>query len=244
MNAATSDSRPAPDASAFDCTAGYWQSLQAPDTLDMPLEGPFQRGYPARLPDGRYLVLPLRAVPADPDRCVASLIANHASFEVIDALCGFMAQAARPLGADCVVGLPTLGLAFAPRVAQLLGFGRYVPFGYSRKYWYDDQLAMPVQSLTSPLAKKMLYVDPNLAPRLQGVRVLVVDDAVSTGQTMQSALTLLARCGADVAGIAVAMRQGTAWRRTLVDRQGAPLPVVAAFDSPRLRRVPCGWMPE
>lgn len=235
---------PTPPSHGFDGTQGYWQALLAADALDMPLDGPYRRGYPARLPDGRYLVLPLRGVPRDPDRCVASLIANHASFPVIDALCGFMADAARPLAADCVVGLPTLGLAFAPQVARTLGFSRYVPFGYSRKYWYRDDLAVPVSSLTSPGASKMLYVDPNLAGSLRGARVLVVDDAVSTGQTMQAALALLARCGAEVAGIAVAMRQGTRWRKVLVDQAGQPLPVVAALDSPRLRRVADGWVPE
>ncbi|VFR55681.1 phosphoribosyltransferase [plant metagenome] len=235
---------PTPPSHGFDGTQGYWQALLAADALDMPLDGPYRRGYPARLPDGRYLVLPLRGVPRDPDRCVASLIANHASFSVIDALCGFMADAARPLAADCVVGLPTLGLAFAPQVARALGFSRYVPFGYSRKYWYRDDLAVPVSSLTSPGASKMLYVDPNLAGSLRGARVLVVDDAVSTGQTMQAALALLARCGAEVAGIAVAMRQGTRWREVLVDQAGQPLRVVAAFDSPRLRRVADGWLPE
>lgn len=228
----------------FDSTVGYWQTLVAADTLDIPVDGPFLGGYPARLPDGRYLVLPLRGVPGDPERCVASLIANHASFTVIEALCGFMAQAARPLGADLVVGLPTLGLAFAPRVAQLLGFDRYVPFGYSRKYWYSEDLAVPVRSLTSPQASKMLYVDPNLAAQLSGARVLIVDDAVSTGQTMQSALALLRLCGAEVAGVVVAMRQGSRWRETLVDEAGQPLQVVAAFDSPRLRRVASGWLPE
>ncbi|KAG0731927.1 hypothetical protein G6F23_014824 [Rhizopus arrhizus] len=75
-------------------------------------------------------------------------------------------------------------------------------------------------------------------------RVLVVDDAVSTGQTMVSALTLLARCGAEVVGIVVAMCQGTRWRSRLVDAQGVPLPVACAFESPRLRRVAHGWAPE
>ena len=140
-------------------------------------------------------------------RCVASLIANHAGLDVVDALAGFMAQRARPFGAEMVVGLPTLGLAFAPMVARGLGFTRYVPFGYSRKYWYDEKLAVPVRSLTTPDAGKLLYVDPNLAGSLAGRRVLVVDDAVSTGQTMVSALELLARCGAEVAGIFVAMCQ-------------------------------------
>ncbi len=235
---------PADRAPAFDATTNYWQEIVAADALSVPAAPPYSRGYPARLPDGRYLVLPLRGVPGDPDRCVASLIANHASLDVVETLAGFMADRARVFGADGVVGLPTLGLAFAPLVARGLGFTRYVPFGYSRKYWYDESLSVPVQSLTTPEAGKRLYVDPNLAGMLRGRRVLVVDDAVSTGQTMASALTLLARCEAEVAGIVVAMRQGTRWHGRLVDAAGVPLPVACAFESPRLQRVPGGWAPE
>lgn len=235
---------PAGHAQAFDATTGYWQEIVSAHALPIPAEPPYSRAYPARLPDGRYLVLPLRGVPGDPDRCVASLIANHASLDVVESLAGFMAERARAFQADVVVGLPTLGLAFAPLVARGLGFTRYVPFGYSRKYWYDERLAVPVQSLTTPEAGKLLYVDPNLAGSLKGRRVLVVDDAVSTGQTMVSALTLLARCEAQVAGIVVAMCQGTRWRSRLVDAQGAPLPVACAFQSPRLGRVEGGWAPE
>lgn len=224
----------------FDPTTAYWQSIiDLPDTPT----GPYQRNYPARLPDGRYLVLPLRAVPGDDQRCVASLIANHAALDVVETLAGFMAERARRFQADAVVGLPTLGLAFAPLVARGLGFNRYVPFGYSRKYWYDDALAVPVRSLTTPDSAKMLYVDPNLAGGLRGKRLLVVDDAVSTGQTMGSALTLLQRCGAEVAGVVVAMRQGQRWR-DLRDARGRPIEVEAALDSPRMRRVAGGWMPD
>ncbi|ANY14621.1 phosphoribosyltransferase [Bordetella pseudohinzii] len=225
---------------AFDPTTAYWQEIVV---LPEAPRGPYRRSYPARLPDGRYLVLPLRGVPGDSERCVASLIANHAALDVVETLAGFMARQARHFAAEVVVGLPTLGLAFAPLVARGLGFSRYVPFGYSRKYWYDDALAVPVRSLTTPDSAKMLYVDPNLAGSLRGRRVLVVDDAVSTGQTMASALTLLARCDADVAGVVVAMRQGQGWR-ALRDARGRPVEVEGAFDSPRMRRVEGGWMPE
>lgn len=228
---------------SFDATTPYWQEIVSAESLTVPMQPPYQRSYPAALPDGRFLVLPLRGVPSDPTRCVASLIANHASFEVVHTLSAFMVERARAFGAEVVVGLPTLGLTFAPFVAQGLGYSRYVPFGYSRKYWYDEQLAVPVQSLTSPQAGKMLYVDPNLAASLKGKRVLVVDDAVSTGQTMVSALTLLARCEAQVAGIVVAMLQGQRWREHLLDPQGHPIPVACAFESPRMQRVEGGWAP-
>ena len=101
-----------------------------------------------------------------------------------------------------------------------------MPLGYSRKYWYLDELSEPVSSITTPGKGKLLYVDPNQLSLIAGKRVLVVDDAVSSGTTMVSGLNLLARCGAEVAAIAVAMRQGTQWQEKLVRADGSPIPVV------------------
>ncbi|WP_205736850.1 phosphoribosyltransferase [Acidovorax cavernicola] len=241
-------STPATEAAAalpdFEATTGYWQRIVDASELTQPIAPPYQYSYPARLRDGRYLVLPLRGMPSQPGRCVASLIANQASLDVVQTLAQAMAVEARGFAVDAVVGLPTLGLAFAPGVAQALGHARYVPLGYSRKYWYQDELSEPVSSITTPGKGKLLYVDPNQLPLLAGKRVLVVDDAVSSGTTMVSGLRLLERCGAEVVAIAVAMRQGTQWRDKLRNAAGEPIPVVGAFDSPRMVRTPEGWVPE
>ena len=138
----------------FDATTDYWQAIFTEAELSQSPLPPYAKSYPARLPDGRYLLLPLRGMPtADgsaPDRCVASLIANQASMEVVEQLALHMAQAAGAYDFDAVIGLPTLGLAFAPLVARRLGHSRYVPLGYSRKYWYRDELSEPVSSITTP----------------------------------------------------------------------------------------------
>lgn len=235
----------------FDATTDYWQALHSADDLvqaGVPLQPPYARSYPARLPDGRYLLLPLRGVPtADgsaPTRCVASLIANQASLNVVQALATHMAEAARTHAFDVIVGLPTLGLAFAPLLAAHLGHNRYVPLGYSRKYWYREALSEPVSSITTPGQGKRLYIDPNQLPLLVGQRVLVVDDAVSSGTTMQAGLRLLERCGADVVAVAVAMRQGQQWRSALRRADGSAVPVVAAYDCPRMVRRADGWWPQ
>lgn len=232
----------------FDATTGYWQSIVGEAELAQPPHPPYARSYPARLPDGRYLVLPLRGMPtasgAAPDRCVASLIANQASLDVVEQLALHMAEGARGHAFDVIVGLPTLGLAFAPLVARALGHGRFVPLGYSRKYWYREELSEPVSSITTPGKGKLLYVDPNQLPLIAGRRVLVVDDAVSSGTTMAAGLTLLQRCGAEVAAIAVAMRQGTQWQEKLRRADGSAIPVVGAYDCPRMVRRADGWWPE
>lgn len=232
----------------FDATTDYWQAIVTEAELSQSPLPPYAKSYPARLPDGRYLLLPLRGMPtADgsaPDRCVASLIANQASMEVVEQLALHMAQGAGAHDFDVVIGLPTLGLAFAPLVARHLGHSRYVPLGYSRKYWYRDELSEPVSSITTPGKGKLLYIDPNQLGLIAGKRVLVVDDAVSSGTTMVSGLKLLERCGAEVAAIAVAMRQGTQWRQKLVRADGSAIPVVAAYDCPRMERRADGWWPE
>src|SRR5690606_217640 len=117
---------------------------------------------------------------------------NQASFPVVRALAAGMAALARPFGAEAVVGMPTLGLAFAPLVAEALGFDRFVPLGYSRKYWYRDELSRLVASLTSPGAEKQVYLDPNQLPLVAGRRVVVIDDTVSSGRTAAVVLELLA----------------------------------------------------
>ena len=232
----------------FDATTDYWQAIVSEQELGQSPLPPYAKSYPAQLPDGRYLVLPLRGMPtADgsaPDRCVASLIANQASIEVVEQLALHMAEGAKQHAFDVVIGLPTLGLAFAPLVARHLGHSRYVPLGYSRKYWYRDELSEPVSSITTPGKGKLLYIDPNQLSLIAGKRVLVVDDAVSSGTTMVSGLKLLERCGAQVAAIAVAMRQGTQWQQKLLRADGRTIPVVGAYDCPRMERRADGWWPE
>lgn len=228
----------------FDATTGYWQCIVTADELAQPTQPPYQRSYPARLRDGRYLLLPLRGLPGDATRCMTSLVANQAALEVVQALTQSMVEQARAFPVDAVVGLPTLGLSFAPGVARGLGHARFVPLGFSRKYWYRDELSEPVRSISSPGQEKKLYLDPHQTSLLEGRRVLVVDDTVSTGSTMLSGLRLLARCGAQVEVIAVAMRQGTRWRERLRHADGRPMTVLGALDAPMLVRAPGGWVPE
>ena len=228
-------------------TTNSWQAIRpAADVPSVP-QPPFRYAYPARLPDGSYLDLPLRRVAGAPGRAVASLIANQASFDVVETLAAFMADLARPLAPEVIIGLPTLGFAFAPLVAQRLGMSNFVPLGYSRKFWYEEALSVPVRSLTTPEAGKILYLDPNLLPRLQRMRAVVVDDAISSGQTTSAALDLLGKVagGVDIVGIVVAMVQGTAWRAHLA-AMGSEWPqrVHGVFVSPRFVKEAGGWVPE
>lgn len=202
---------------------------------------PFRYEYPARLCDGRTLRLPIRRLVEPPDEAVASLIANQASIDVVASLAQLMGELARPADAQVVVGLPTLGMAFAPGVASALRHSRWVPLGYSRKFWYDETLSTTVSSFTSPGSTKRIYIDPNQLPLVSGRRVLIVDDVVSSARTLAAVWDLLERLGCRIAATVVAMRQGTHWIDAL-GPQRAPL-VLGACDSPRFRLGDDGWWP-
>ena len=227
-------------------TTGFWQELVTAASLaantSFSLTPPYRYGVPVQLPDGRYLVLPIRQVAGQEGHAVASLIANQASFTVVRTLSAMMAELARPFAPEVVVGLPTLGFAFAPLVAEHLGHARFVPLGYSRKFWYDDALSMPVQSLTTPGAGKRIFLDPNQLALLKGRRVVLIDDAVSTGGTLTAVLALFEAAGVEVTGIVVAMRQGNAWRERLGAARADT--VAGVFESPRLRLREDGWWPQ
>ena len=223
-------------------TTHYWQAFE--DEVERErLTPPFRLGYPARLPDGRILMLPIRRR-EEGSRAVASFIANHASFAVIDGLAAHTAAALGPLDPELIVGLPTLGLALAPPLARLLGEPNFVPLGTSRKFWYDEALSEPVTSITTTGAGRRIFVDPNLLPRLAGKRVVVVDDTISSGTTAVTALRLMRRVGAEVVGLSFAMSQGEHWRETLAAFAAQwPAKVSYVFTSPHLRLTPDGWEP-
>lgn len=215
----------------------FWQRFEAPPAESRAASGPFSASYPATMPDGRVLSLPLRDFG---DFGVAGLIANQASFPVVRALAGWMTAAARPLGAEIVVGLPSLGQVFAPLVAEALGHPNWVAPGWSRKRWYEERLSVPVHSITSP-AERRLWLDPRILHRLEGRRVLLVDDVVSTGASALAGLALLKEAGVTPVGLLVAMAQGHRWQA------GWPpsIPVRAAFATPIFRPAGGGgWLPE
>lgn len=184
------------------------------------------------MPDGTFLHLPIREIG------VAGLIANQAGFAVLRALAGWMAELARPLAPEIVVGLPTLGHSLAAPVAEALGHPNWVAAGYSRKLWYEDGLSAEIRSITSGAARRV-WLDPRMLPRLRGRRVLLVDDVVSTGTSARAGLELLGRAGVRPVALCVAMAQTRRWEAGWP----ADIPVLSLWRTPRLERRQDGWWP-
>lgn len=223
----------------------FWQEIHPPDTFPSnPPEG-HCRFFPAEFEDGRQLLLPIREL-ADGEHALASLIINQAGFSVEDALCSSLAEMVRPYDPEVVIGLPTLGLTLASGTAKKLNLSRFVPLGTSRKFWYREELSVPMTSITSPEQVKRLYLDPRMLPLIEGRRVLLVDDVVSSGRSIAAALELLGRCGVRPVAIGAAMLQTEVWRGKLaaMDREW-PDRVVGVLSTPRLKRTAAGgWTAE
>ncbi|KAJ8064804.1 hypothetical protein OCU04_007114 [Sclerotinia nivalis] len=161
--------------------------------------------------------------------------------DVVDELSDFLAELVGPFHPEVIIGLPTLGLTLAPIVARKLGLKRYVPLGYSRKFWYDDSLSASVSSITSPeLGLKRVYLDPHQLPLLLGKKCVIIDDAVSSGTTLKTTWDLLERIGCDIVGCGVVMKQGERWKEKIgLERVGK---LVHVLESPLLEAVEDGWV--
>jgi adenine/guanine phosphoribosyltransferase-like PRPP-binding protein len=117
---------------------------------------------------------------------------------------------------------------------------RYVPLGYSRKFWYQDELSADVSSITSPtLGLKKVYLDPHQLSLVKGKKVVIIDDAVSSGRTLQATWDMLERIGCDIQACGVVMKQGSKWKDVLGPERSAK--VVYVLESPILRAVEGGW---
>ncbi len=211
----------------------FWQKLYVPETFDV--QGVHETFFPATLDDGRQLQLPIRPL-SDKQHALASLIVNQAAFDVLDALSDDLAAKLKAFEPDVIVGLPTLGLTLASEVARKLGHSRYVPLGTSRKFWYEEELSVPLSSITTPDQIKRLYIDPRMLPLLNGRRIALVDDVISSGTSIVAALNLLNSRALKPVVIGAAMLQTQRWRAPL-EQLGAEFAEMTrgCFTTPMLK---------
>jgi adenine/guanine phosphoribosyltransferase-like PRPP-binding protein len=206
---------------------------------------PYHDAYPVKLPDGDWALLPLLALPSDFDTAIAYLCITENSFALEERLSSAMAELARPLRADIVVGMPTLGMVLAASVGKKLGHKHYVPLSYSRKFWFEEELSVPVNSITTPVQPKIVYIDPRIIERLEGRRVLLVEDVISTGGTVAAELALMKKLGAHVVGVITAIRETRVWSAKLAAIDPAyPSLVNSPIRCPLFRRSGTGWAPD
>lgn len=136
------------------------------------------------------LRLPLRSFP-DGQEAIALLMTTQLNLETLDQLSAILAENISDLKPNVIIGIPSLGLPLAERVATKLGHENWVPLTTSKKFWQDEALGQAVTSVTS-VTPKMLYLDPYLISRLgEGKPFVLVDDVACTGGSISGAYKLM-----------------------------------------------------
>jgi adenine phosphoribosyltransferase len=115
---------------------------------------------------------------------------------------------------EVVVSVATMGIPLAIEVTRALGLDDYVILHKTPKINLRNAVAEPVRSITTDKPQRLL-LDPARIPVIEGRRVAVVDDVISTGASARAALDLLRRVGADPVVVGALVTEGSGWREAL-----------------------------
>ncbi|WP_448098721.1 adenine phosphoribosyltransferase [Luteibacter yeojuensis] len=129
---------------------------------------------------------------------ITPLLADASAFGAcIDALC----EPWRRQGVGAVCGIESRGFIFGAAMARALGAG-FVPLRKSGK------LPPPVVGVDYGLEYGMDRLEIGSQALAPGERVIVVDDVLATGGTLEAGRRLVERLGAEVVGASVVIELG------------------------------------
>ncbi len=132
---------------------------------------------------------------------ISPLLADPEGFATTVTALADMGRRLAPDGVDAVVGIEARGFILAAPVALALGAG-FVPVRKSGK----------LPAATHQVSYSLEYGEATLELHRdalrEGERVLVVDDVLATGGTVEATGQLIRECGATVSGVAVLLELG------------------------------------
>lgn len=107
---------------------------------------------------------------------------------------------------DVVVTAEAKGIPLCYEMARQ-GCRNYVIARKGVKVYMRNPIEVSVNSITTANEQK-LYFGENDAKFLKGKKVLIVDDVISTGQSLEALETLVKQTGAEIAGKAAVLAEG------------------------------------
>lgn len=132
---------------------------------------------------------------------------------------------------DVMITAESKGIPLIHAMCRLSGKNRYVLARKAVKLYMRDVLSCEVQSITTA-ARQTLHIDGDDAAYMKGKRVLIVDDVISTGESLHALEKLVERAGGEIVGRMAVLAEGDAIARKditvlgqlpLFDKQGNPL---------------------
>lgn len=132
---------------------------------------------------------------------------------------------------DYILTAETKGIPLAHEMARQRGDKKYFVARKSPKLYMPKTLEVTVHSITTANEQK-LYLDSEDADIMRGKRVLIVDDVISTGESLKALETLVTAAGGNICGRAAILAEGDASSRDdivfleklpLFDKDGEPI---------------------
>ncbi len=132
---------------------------------------------------------------------------------------------------DILITAEAKGIPLAHEMARQHGDKKHIVARKGMKLYMTDVFSVEVRSITTDRLQK-LYIDGNDAKALCGKRVLIVDDVISTGESLKAVESLVSKAGGNIVGKMAVLAEGDAKERKdiifleelpLFDREGNTL---------------------
>ena len=113
---------------------------------------------------------------------------------------------------DYIITAASKGIPLAQEMASLNGDAKWMLARKGVKLYMQDVVCVEVKSITTTNVQK-LYLDGNDAAMMRGKRVLVVDDVISTGESLHALEELGKAAGGNIVGKMAILAEGDAQTR-------------------------------
>lgn len=117
-----------------------------------------------------------------------------------------LAEKLATLGAEALVTAEAKSIPLAHALASEMGLP-YVVLRKSHKPYMGDSLRSETLSITTG-QPQTLFLDAKDRALVHGRRVIIIDDVISTGSTLQGMRLIMERAGADLIGEAAILTEG------------------------------------
>jgi adenine phosphoribosyltransferase len=108
---------------------------------------------------------------------------------------------------DAVLTAESKAIALTEQLTELLGIDRYVVLRKGEKAYMENPIMVETKSITTAGTQR-LYLDRLDLELVQGKKVLVVDDVISTGGTLDAILTMAEKAGFTIQAAACVLTEG------------------------------------
>lgn len=113
---------------------------------------------------------------------------------------------------DYILTAEAKGIPLAHEMARQAGDARYILARKGPKLYMRDVFSVSVHSITTAKEQR-LYLDGADAERMRGKRILLVDDVISTGESLKALEALVEKAGGIICGRMAILAEGDAQQR-------------------------------